>query len=69
MAELKPCPFCGGKIWLFEAMKNADECKIKVYCPRCGMKFSHTQNYAHSASAGIRLCDSFVDVWNRRAEK
>lgn len=60
MAELKPCPFCGGEAvilshtrikrpWIYEYWR--------VGCKECGLRFP---KYSETESQAI-------DVWNRRA--
>ena len=35
MAELKPCPFCGGEA---ELLENVHYCTIRVQCKKCRIK-------------------------------
>ena len=66
MAELKPCPFCGGAISLIQVHSQV-ECKHVEYgCAVCRMRFSHDQHFAFSTAARIALDESFSDIWNRR---
>lgn len=64
MAELKPCPFCGGKSVIrnnaFRVLVNA---RVDIYCKRCGVR---TMEYK-----GIDWDDTHrmaIEAWNRRAE-
>ena len=58
MAELKPCPFCGGKARLFV---NGG---VRVICSKCyaGTK-SLTDNMGYESNA----VETVVEAWNRRA--
>lgn len=52
MAELKPCPFCGGKA----EMEDVGRLYF-VRCRRCGVNQDHLY---HSKQAAVK-------AWNRRA--
>ena len=58
MAELKPCPFCGGKARLFV---NGG---VRVICSKCyaGTKIL-TDNMGYESNA----VETVVEAWNRRA--
>lgn len=66
MAELKPCPFCGGDIILSERQESIDEIYTEMVCTSCCMRFSYTEYFAYSNVARVRHNDSFVDRWNNR---
>ncbi len=60
MAELKPCPFCGGKAELVTS--QAFEWCDRYYYVRCASeeceKRTHLYDRTHEA----------IEAWNRRAE-
>lgn len=56
MAELKPCPFCGGEVELFEN-NNAFLGRWYIFCPKCGIE------------TGLYIKPEYiVEKWNRRAD-
>ena len=64
MAELKPCPFCGGEAKTHvcaeldnEVLKIIYGDKIGVHCGKCGIA---TLPFTTEAEA--------IDAWNRRTE-
>lgn len=62
MAELKPCPFCGGKAELKKREYGDNTGFAYVLCKDCGNK---TQEFDKS----LDLCavDEAIKSWNRRA--
>lgn len=57
MAELKPCPFCGGKAYIDQFMQPKEEWRIR--CMECSARFGR---YAGLDKKAV------TDAWNRRAE-
>ncbi len=56
MAELKPCPFCGGEVILETVDGNSPE-ECYIYCPECYFE------------SGVYSKPQFiVEKWNRRAD-
>lgn len=56
MAELKPCPFCGGEVILETVDGNSPE-ECYIYCPGCDFE------------SGVYSKPKFiVEKWNRRAD-
>lgn len=74
MAELKPCPFCGGKPYLekrHRAFINAETTRVAfVRCKDCEARtkrfplvdFGHTSSSEEANKAAI-------EAWNRRVQK
>ena len=54
MAELKPCPFCGGKADIVE--RWPDKFHRMIMCDECGAEFVDKNEHA-------------VAAWNTRAER
>lgn len=68
MAELKPCPFCGGKATAFK--DNYD--KIAFMCEKCnlyfGIELECGEELVDGWRAKINTAEEAVEAWNRRAE-
>lgn len=58
MAELKPCPFCGGHATVVEHIYYGFQNRYGVVCLEC---YAETRQFLHSK-------DSAKDAWNRRAD-
>lgn len=58
MTELKPCPFCGGKVELRPKMDKDDETYF-ILCTQCFMWFEKFAYRARSEKA-------IIEEWNRR---
>ena len=56
MDELKPCPFCGGKVFMFRDLESET---YMTRCRKCSALFK--QYYA--------VKDEAVEGWNERAER
>lgn len=57
MAELKPCPFCGGEAKIRDYSTPDTDPEIDVFCTNCG---GQTFVYETEGEA--------IEAWNRRAE-
>lgn len=63
MAELKPCPFCGGNVSMIQLRKplpdfeNVDKGDFEVFCARC-----------NSATVFIKATQNVDELWNRRVD-
>lgn len=68
MAELAPCPFCGGRIKIVERKLSIVNVHTKAECMRCGMLFEYGQDFAYSKKARVAINEPFETMWNRRAE-
>lgn len=61
MAELKHCPFCGGKAYISqEDCYGYDDNDYMVFCDNCGLQFGFTMQYDTEAEA--------IEAWNRRID-
>ena len=59
MEEIKPCPFCGGRGFIQDAVSASDGVTF-VMCVKCGAT-AEEMGLGHKAEA--------VAAWNRRAER
>ena len=67
MIELKPCPFCGRKIYDYSLkIENGMSEKLNISCC-CGADFFIRGTKIYEDNKRIRIT-SAIDVWNRRAE-
>lgn len=58
MAELKPCPFCGGKAVMQSFSTQREKCiRYRVICDKCGVE----NGWEHFKS------EEAAEAWNRRA--
>ncbi len=66
--ELKPCPFCGGKVEPFKDDHN----KFGIECSNCQMYFGIEVEAGCKLIEGwhstFNTLDSMIEAWNRRAE-
>lgn len=53
MGELKPCPFCGGKVRIVKGYGNIH----MIDCPKCG---------AYVSFRGKEAVGRCFDAWNKR---
>ena len=69
MAELKPCPFCGGEASLRRGWGSDPPVSYRVAyvkCSNCGIM---TKHYTTDGYYGEKWSDEQIaEVWNRRAE-
>jgi Lar family restriction alleviation protein len=65
MAELKPCPFCGGSASIHEAM--GEDCDLYFFadCDACRVATDGYYSYPDRPSGA----DLAAEAWNRRAER
>lgn len=78
MAELKPCPFCGGYplsgVEFYESCGGIDDIKLKatIYCPKChinrGYVFKATDVNPVPFFDYEVAFDKAISKWNERAK-
>ena len=66
MDNLKPCPFCGGRVILTERQEYMGFIYTKVGCEDCYMFVSYSQEFTVSKKARFARNDPFETAWNRR---
>lgn len=59
MADLKPCPFCGGKARLFVSDG------VGVICSKC---YASTRIMSDKIEYDSSAVETVVEAWNRRAD-
>jgi Lar family restriction alleviation protein len=62
MAELKPCPFCGGEAKLTIRAFSRRDVSCKVSCPRCQVYMVRIGNDADDS------VEMAIFAWNERAD-
>ena len=71
MAELKPCPFCGGEIVYAEIYPPLSE--FRIYCEECAAEMRLSFDDAGIVSRRIdfekaqTIMEQMTEAWNRRA--
>lgn len=58
--QLKPCPFCGGKAYVF--VDNG----VSVICPKCGARSKILVDGKYNDKISGCAVDSVIEAWNRR---
>ena len=64
MAELKPCPFCGGEADFLTANNGAE---VWVICTDCGAQTA--KEWTNLVVFGNGGKGRAIEAWNRRAEE
>ena len=59
--ELKPCPFCGGRAYLFVGDG------IRVFCVQCGASSKVLRDMQTANRVAGNATKSVIEAWNRRA--
>lgn len=60
MTDLKPCPFCGGKAYLF--VNDG----VRVICPKCGATTKCLVDAMTSKGVSGNATKAVIEAWNRR---
>lgn len=63
MTELKPCPFCGGKV---KFNHNIELVPDGIYCPACRMLVRYYGIRAKKNEVFGVIMDEIAEAWNRR---
>lgn len=53
--ELKPCPFCGGKVTMYHYRDYSYRTHYDIYCKKCNMR-----------TADFESASQLTEAWNRR---
>ena len=65
MAELKPCPFCGGKAHIYRTCGYSPEEIIFVGCENCEASATPKRMISFNPDDDERKA---IEAWNRRAD-
>lgn len=66
MKELKPCPFCGGKVWF---NVNIDLEPDGIRCARCKYILRYPSIRVEKSTEPFSVVmDKMANEWNRRAK-
>ena len=71
MAELKPCPFCGGKADHYVKVVRGmsyDAVKCIAHCAECDVKIEQCVQSLTSIERFYEIDNKLIEMWNRRAE-
>lgn len=65
--ELKPCPFCGGKVYMAQNYLG----QIYVHCPNCGACVwgKVTDDWRVDTMGKKKAEKCAAEAWNRRVDK
>lgn len=69
MAELKPCPFCGGTDIKMYAYSIAPECSVE--CQQCGARIDASVPWRRIDTEALhdhKCWKKLAKKWNRRAQ-
>lgn len=73
LADLKPCPFCGGEADMIEVRETEDHFtvkKIECYCTRCGAKAPGYYLNGICEYGDKKTCVEAAKIaWNRRIQE
>ena len=61
--ELKPCPFCGGKAYLFVSDG------VRVLCGKCGASSKTLVDELTVNGVSGNAVNSVIEAWNRRNDE
>ena len=69
---LKPCPFCGGNVGIYEKYDGDEYHKIhEIECGRCHLKMASNTfrlGYDGTEESQRQAYEMLVNAWNRRAD-
>lgn len=71
MAELKPCPFCGGKAEriVYPLPKCSHYYAVRAYCLKCGCEINFRYSMSEKIEDPEREAKRFIATkWNRRVD-
>ena len=63
--DLKPCPFCGGKVNVCCDMQQYNR-EYEVKCIQCGMEFRYQEKAEFIDRILYSQSNPFIEIWNRR---
>lgn len=64
---LNPCPFCGGKEYLYGTKKDDNGINKDIFYIKCGKCECQTKEFTIEGYMGVkRFVDKVINTWNRR---